>query len=253
MQHCVPYVCAERRDVQQAREDQRLMVLHAIDTAAGKDYYDNNPGDRPFEEQYGLQSAGEIFQGIPRFAAALRALMSIKGVEKPRVLDLACNDGILAQALSEVGSGFEYTGIDLSQACIDRARARGLGRAEFACGSILDLGRTPERLSSATVATEPASYQLVVMFEVLEHVLEPERFLNNAYSMVAPGGSLMVSTPLGAVERGELPHWDRVEPKGHIWAFTDKEFTNMLEALDGAQGVQVVLGGDGVMIGTVTR
>lgn len=222
------------------------MVLHAIDAAAGKDYYDNNPGDRPFEEQYGLNTASNIFQGIPRFAAALQTLMTHKGDDKPRVLDLACNDGVFAQALSEIGTGFVYAGLDLSAPCIERAVARGLPNAVFSCGSILDLGQ-PTR----SIGFKSGAYDLVVMFEVLEHVLAPEMFLAAAWDMVNAGGSLLVSTPLGAVERGELPEWDRVEPKGHIWAFTYREFQDMLSEL--SSNVEIVLGGDGVMIGSVTR
>lgn len=242
MEQCVPYVCADRRDVQRAHEDQTAMVQHAIDAAIGKEYYDNNPGDRPFEEQYGLASAAQIFDGLPRFRIALDVLME-RGDESPRVLDLACNDGVFAQALHEIGSGFHYAGLDLSQVCIDRALARDLPDTRFECGSILD---------ASSLFFAPGMHDLVVMFEVLEHVLHPEKFLQAAWGMINAGGALLVSTPNGAVEQGELPRWDVVEPKGHIWAFTAQEFHDMLADLGAGEPV-LTLGPDGVLVGQVTR
>lgn len=54
MDECVPYFLRDHPEVVSARDDQREMVAHLLDPAAYLDFYRTNPGERPFEEQYGL-------------------------------------------------------------------------------------------------------------------------------------------------------------------------------------------------------
>lgn len=82
------------------------------------------------------------------------------------VLDVGCGDGVLLAHL-KAARQIACLGVDPSQAAVDRARSRGV---EARVGSIDDFDAG-------------ASFDHVVMSEVLEHVADPERFVRRGWSL----------------------------------------------------------------------
>lgn len=240
MDQCVPYVAEGRRDIEQARRDQDEMTEHLYSDAAMEAYYANNVYDKPYEEQYGLADASDALIAIPRFGVLAERLS-----DHAKVMDLACNDGILAAALVKMKPDITVDGIDLSPTCIARARNRQLpGRFEMG-----------DACSLSSVASSfwefRNSYTDVVAFELIEHVADPQTLLAAAQSWCQPGGRVWVSTPNGAMEQGNLPKWDRVEPKGHVRAYTPHSFNAELE-LAGLSLVEMLMTSDNVLIAQTT-
>jgi hypothetical protein len=101
-----------------------------------------------------------------------------------RVLDAACGEGYGSALMARAGG--EVLGLDIGADAVAHARARYAGlpglRFEQADATVLD-------------AFPDASFDLVVSFETLEHVLAQERLLDGFARLLAPGGVLLVSTP----------------------------------------------------------
>jgi glycosyltransferase involved in cell wall biosynthesis len=95
-----------------------------------------------------------------------------------RVLDLGCSDGQLAERLRT--SGYHVTGVDLVAHPGVRARVDRFLEAD------LDHGVPPE---------VGESFDVVLAADVLEHVRSPGRILEDVRTLLAPGGSLLVSVP----------------------------------------------------------
>lgn len=81
------------------------------------------------------------------WAGYYRLLLSQHGLDPDRVLDVACGTGSVAELLCE--SGYEMTGFDLSEAMIERARAKAVSKElpieyHVADATTLDLGKTFE-------------------------------------------------------------------------------------------------------------
>jgi glycosyltransferase involved in cell wall biosynthesis len=115
-----------------------------------------------------------------------------------RILDLGCHDGFVGAWLMEKakaeGLEVEIDGVELHPDACERARARGYRRV------VRDLAETaPDHF-------DPGSYDAVVMFELIEHVSDPEGLLGVAENMLAPGGRVYVSTPDGTFGEGRNPH-----------------------------------------------
>jgi SAM-dependent methyltransferase len=99
---------------------------------------------------------------IRRFATRLHQLY--ERAEPASVLEIGCGEGFLSGWLSERHPEATFTGIDLSSSDLDKLR-RLFPRIRTEVASAYDLGPVK------------GTYDLVICAEVLEHVDEPERAL----------------------------------------------------------------------------
>jgi 2-polyprenyl-3-methyl-5-hydroxy-6-metoxy-1,4-benzoquinol methylase len=109
-----------------------------------------------------------------------RALLRRYPPRGKRVLDFGCMDGIFTLKLQELGG--EATGYDVSQAAIRQAE-------EFRGGAT--------RPVFTTARPAPGGFDLVYCQEVLEHVEDDGALIGELVSYLAPGGSVVGTTPVG--------------------------------------------------------
>ena len=102
-----------------------------------------------------------------------------------RVLDAGCGGGIFAEAAARAGA--RVTAIDRAPRAIAAAAARA--RREG-----LEIDFRAAELESAAPAVAPASFDLAVCFEVLEHSAHPAAIVAAVAAALAPGGAALFST-----------------------------------------------------------
>jgi GT2 family glycosyltransferase/SAM-dependent methyltransferase len=100
-----------------------------------------------------------------------------------RVLDVGCGEGYGSAMLAEVAA--DVRAIDIDETTVRHAR---FNYASASVGFAIDDANT---LSTV----EDGSVDLVVAFEVIEHVEDPARVLDACRRVLRPGGVLVVSTP----------------------------------------------------------
>lgn len=125
-------------------------------------------------------------------------LASQPGFQQPprhgqRYLDIGCGGGIFAESAARLRNTVHVTAIDPSSEVIAVAKSHAqtdpvfqeVGRLEYLNTSIEDLAipQTPE-----------SRYDLVTLFEVVEHISYPAPFLASCMPFVKPGGWLILST-----------------------------------------------------------
>ncbi|MGW5362893.1 class I SAM-dependent methyltransferase [Actinopolymorpha pittospori] len=117
-----------------------------------------------------------------------------------RVLDFGCGTGYGAHRISpECGS---ITGVDVSASAIDFARDHyQAARLDF---------RHIAPVEQEPLPFADASFDVVLSFQVIEHVPDADRYLAEAARVLAPGGVLVVATPDRTTRllRGQRP-WNR--------------------------------------------
>ncbi|MFN4264056.1 MAG: bifunctional 2-polyprenyl-6-hydroxyphenol methylase/3-demethylubiquinol 3-O-methyltransferase UbiG, partial [Thioalkalivibrionaceae bacterium] len=105
-----------------------------------------------------------------------------------RVLDVGCGAGILAEALAIRGA--DVTGIDAGHRLIDIARAhadeQGL-RIDYRV-------TTAEALADDVARGRCERFEVVTCMEMLEHVPDPASVIAALAQLVAPGGTVLLST-----------------------------------------------------------
>lgn len=124
----------------------------------------------------------------------------------PRVLDIACGSGYGTAMLAQ--SGFDVVGADVDVGRVEEARGRWPG-VQFEQGDVLNLDWDDD------------SFDTVVSFETLEHVVDGERFMSEMRRVIKPGGRLICSTP----NIGFTAH-----PPFHVKEYEPEEFFRLVEA-----------------------
>ncbi|MFD1787464.1 bifunctional 2-polyprenyl-6-hydroxyphenol methylase/3-demethylubiquinol 3-O-methyltransferase UbiG [Sphingomonas floccifaciens] len=99
-----------------------------------------------------------------------------------RALDMGCGAGLLSEPLARLGA--DVTAVDAAPENIGAARAHAA-----AVGLLIDY-----RVGT-TDAVAGETYDLVVSFEVIEHVPDARAFVTALAASLAPGGLLLLSTP----------------------------------------------------------
>lgn len=144
-----------------------------------------------------------------------------------KLLDIGCGGGLISEPMARLGA--EVTGADAADGNIAIARLH----AEESGLNIDYRNQTAEALLD-----EGARFNVVLALEIVEHVADPQAFLQTCHDLLNPGGILIVSTlnrtakSFGAAIIGA--EWVmRWLPKGtHDWRrfITPDELQKMLEA-----------------------
>ena len=96
-------------------------------------------------------------------------------------LDVGCGAGLLAEPLARLGA--QVTAVDAAPELIEVARDHAAGQ-----GLAIDY-------RAVGVEAVEGQFDLVTSMEVIEHVADPQAFLNSLATRLAPGGLMILSTP----------------------------------------------------------
>lgn len=142
-----------------------------------------------------------------------------------RLLDVGCGNGLFLEAAS--ARGWEVAGVELSAPAAAEARRR--------VGERVSLGT----LEDAKFSED--AFDVVTLWEVIEHVPHPVRLLSEIRRVLRPGGMLLLSTPNAdsLFHRGArwsylltLGQWSfparRIYFSGHLFYFTGQTLTAAL-------------------------
>jgi glycosyltransferase involved in cell wall biosynthesis len=156
-----------------------------------------------------------------------------------RILDLGSHDFYvstwLARQLKAKGIEAHIDGIELHPGAVSIAQRR-IDEEEIegkvVCGDALN----------AAEHFDAGTYDAVVLFELIEHVPEPQALLEAAERMCKPDGRVYVSTPNGTFGEGNNPH--------HLRVYRAHDLADALRRR--GQLEDMVVGEDGVTVAAYT-
>jgi SAM-dependent methyltransferase len=163
---------------------------------------DDNNGERMVPESSGSPT---FWEHVYRYAFASQF---VKG---KRVLDIACGEGYGAAALKKAGAA-HVIGVDISESACSHARNK--------------YGLDARRGTAEQIPLPDKSVDLVVSFETIEHISDPNGFLDECVRVLAPEGRVIISTPNKGIYSwpagAQNPH--------HRLEMTEQEFAFALQS-----------------------
>ena len=133
-----------------------------------------------------------------------------------RLLEVGTGAGLFLKAASR--AGWEASGLELSAEGAAFARER--------------LGLDVREERAEQMSFSPGTFDAAVMFDVIEHLFDPQAVLAATRRALKPGGILVVSTPnFAALSRFVLGiDWAVLSPLEHTYYYTEATLAAMLKA-----------------------
>jgi len=139
-----------------------------------------------------------------------------------RVLDAGCGNGAFSFAAARKGNavlGLTFAEFEVEK---DTRRAALLGlseRVSFRQFDLRELDRDTESLGR---------FDQIIALEVIEHILDDRKLVNDLARLLNPGGRLLLSTPYKHYRRLPGEKLSETEDGGHVrWGYTHEELRNL--------------------------
>lgn len=148
--------------------------------------------------------------------ARLLFLSEIVDFKSKRVLEFGCGSGLNCDFLLQRYEPLAVVGFDMSTDCVELAQTQYSGLTVMcadACDSLLDLSM--------------GTWDLIVSFEVLEHVPHMENFIKNIRRHLAPTGMAFISTPNRDIF--SIGHEPSPMNREHVKELNREEFERLLQ------------------------
>lgn len=189
--------------------------------------------DERIEKLYAQPALADYFVALKerherKFAPRLAELEALRIAPGSRLIDVGCGSGEFPAMAAD--AGYEAVGIDVSEPSIAAAR-RLRPDVDYRVGDV-----------DGVAASEPESFDVVTMWDVIEHVLRPHEVVAGCAATLRPGGIIGIGTPNGASIYDRAGHvaYRVVRPLGrlmlqqrysewHLQIWTAKTLSRLLE------------------------
>jgi SAM-dependent methyltransferase len=173
------------------------------------------PEYRAFYEEKALTYPEHDATAVARYEKALAIADLAPGLS---VLDVACKDAALLELLRASAPGVAYTGLDISERVIAKNQRDKPG-ARFLAADVMHGVPLPDK-----------SFDRIFALEILEHLPEPMRLLQEARRLLKDDGFMLLSVP-NPYYYMELVNELRSFPEddGHLFAFRNANVRALVE------------------------
>ncbi len=147
-----------------------------------------------------------------RYLALLNEFEAYRSAGK--LLDIGCGFGFFLETAKQ--QKWEVTGVEITDTAVKACTSKGL------------------RMHHGTLETahfQDAVFDVIVLIETIEHVIEPEKLIKEIYRVLRPGGLVYLSTPnFNAINRYRLKEkYDVIQYPLHLTYFTPRTLKRFFE------------------------
>lgn len=147
-----------------------------------------------------LSNYSAIFWGV------VKAIKDRNIKQGSKILEVGSGLGYLTYALNK--TGFDCEGLDYSDTATNFAN--NFYGKKYVQGTVEDF-----------FVNHLLSYDVIIATEVIEHVVDPNLFVENMMKMLKPKGTLIITTPIKDIHpSGTI--WETNPAPEHLWWFTEK-------------------------------
>ena len=214
----VPWAIRDLPEVSEMHAKTNFILSVHDDPEIFADHYSNsNSGACEVET---IPLPGPVWKGhshYPRWTWLLEAVGELsKTLARPLdVLDVGSADGWLTNRIAQLGH--KAWGVDTRINSVNLSNAKA---GEFSTGAV---HAVHDFLDETPIPVEfPKTYDVIVLYEVYEHLHDPVHAMRRAREILNPGGLLLISTPRGSWGQGVI------RPGHYLW--NDESFREHIRA-----------------------
>jgi 2-polyprenyl-3-methyl-5-hydroxy-6-metoxy-1,4-benzoquinol methylase len=165
-----------------------MFVNPAPSLDALKDYYNNAECNRMMDAVYRARAGSGDFINDHRVMTVIRYLGAMPHAATMRILEIGCGSGSFLSKLrcgieaSGPPGTYEYTGIDIDGNAVARNQDVGVSLSHASAEEFAVVGAA-------------GTYDLLLHFELIEHLVDPFGFMQAARRLLKPGGLMLFTTP----------------------------------------------------------
>lgn len=192
----------------------RLVGQALIDVYDASYWNSQNPKQRGYAD-YARESALYLKTFKKRMALVQRLLPA-----RGRILDVGCAAGYFLRIAQS--HGHDVHGVELSAAiAVEATQALGADRVH--------VGTLADAMTKKDYAR--GSFDLVTLWDVIEHIPEPQDVLRQIRTLIKPGGKLLLETQNVASRWARLlgRRWHHYKHDEHLYHFDPKTITRLLD------------------------
>ncbi len=149
------------------------------------------------------------------FKTKNKMLISMINKQHKKILDVGCGDGFLGKLIKEKFNS-EVHGLDISNKALKTAKKNGIITKKF-------------NLEGKKWPYKNNFFDVVIAGDIIEHLYDTEKFVQEAYRVLKKGGIFLVSTPnincyynRLLVLFGKMPIWIEAAPNLIFTPFSDR-------------------------------
>lgn len=184
------------------------VIPHVSARAVARTYQDDWNHFAPYVSQASVHRA--YFRRLLRFLET-GVLLSAK-----KMLDVGCATGLFVDEANK--HGMQAEGIDISKSAVLHGKQRHVPLFHETSSSWMKKKKHRNY------------YDVITALSVIEHEADPVRMMRALYTMTAPGGMVVISTPnFNTFYRTLMgKRWIGYQHPEHLWFFTPKTITRLL-------------------------
>lgn len=133
-----------------------------------------------------------------------------------KLLEVGSGLGYLTYSLDK--SGYNIQGVELSSVAVEEATKK-----------FGDLYRCEDALA---LINDGECFDVILLTEVIEHLINPVKFIQQLKKLLNPGGCILVTTPNKDYATNKFLQWGTDLPPVHLWWFTKDSFHKMAVSAD---------------------
>jgi 2-polyprenyl-3-methyl-5-hydroxy-6-metoxy-1,4-benzoquinol methylase len=169
-----------------------------------------NPYQHPGPEWYRQFASADSYEGLGMWRFDWFFSLGFK--PGGRLLDVGCGTGNFL--LRAKDKGYRVVGVDLNPGAVAAARQRGLDVQQ-------------ESLEAYAAKSPGGEFDMVTMFDVIEHFDNPAEMVAIAHRLLKPGGGFIVTTPNG-YRPTPFGRDDFDSPPHHLSRWTPEALENLM-------------------------
>lgn len=172
--------------------------------------------EKKFRDGYTFEGLKHI---LKRYYKEINYYFSVNNNTRLKVLDIGCGFGYFLKFIEEKKNNWELYGMDISDYAIKKAKSN-LKTAKLIVSNV-----------NVGIPFKNNYFDLVTLFDVIEHVKAPFNVLQESYRVLKSGGLICITTPnLNAIERlWKKKNWHGFNDPTHVYLFTPDSLKFLVE------------------------